>query len=86
MEKETTKKIWESLPVIDSEMVKIWLSNLLESKNKVSVNDLTVEEINAEIEETKGTLDNYRVWGDTAAIANCEEYIETLQELLNAKS
>jgi len=76
------QKRWEALPNIDNETVLTWLDQLLESKNKMFVEELTVEEIKAEIEETKGSIDNFRAWGDRHAIIDCEEYIEVLQEML----
>ena len=76
------KKRWESLPKIENETVLIWLDQLLESKNKMFVEELTAEEIKAEIEETKGSIDNFRAWGDRHAIVDCEEYIEVLEELI----
>lgn len=74
---------WESLPDIDNETIKIWLDALLENKNKMLVEELTIEEIKSEIEETKGSIDNFRMWGDRHAIVDCEEYIEILEEMLN---
>lgn len=76
------QKRWGALPNIDNETVLTWLDQLLESKNKMFVEELTVEEIKAEIEETKGSIDNFRAWGDRHAIIDCEEYIEVLQEML----
>ena len=76
------KLIQRLLPDIDNETVKIWLDSLLEDKSKMFVEELTVEEIQAEIEETKGSIDNFRMWGDRHAIVDCEEYIEVLEELL----
>ena len=76
------QKRWDALPDIDNETVKIWLDSLLEDKSKMFVEELTVEEIKAEIEETKGSIDNFRMWGDRNAIVDCEEYIEVLEELL----
>ena len=76
------QKRWDALPDIDNETVKNWLDSLLEDKSKMFVEELTVEEIQAEIEETKGSIDNFRMWGDRHAIVDCEEYIEVLEELL----
>jgi len=78
-------KRWDALPDIDNETVKIWLDALLESKNKMFVEELTAEEIRAEIEENKGSIDNFRMWGDKHAIIDCEEYMEVLEEMLNNK-
>ena len=82
MTKEIQEKRWESLPDVDNETVKIWLDNLLEDKNKMFIEELTVEEIKAEIEENKGSINNFRAMGDRHAIIDCEEYIEVLEELL----
>ena len=76
------QKRWDALPDIDNETVKTSLDSLLEDKSKMFVEELTVEEIQAEIEETKGSIDNFRMWGDRHAIVDCEEYIEVLEELL----
>ena len=76
------QKRWDALPDIDNETVKTWFDSLLEDKSKMFVEELTVEEIQAEIEETKGSIDNFRMWGDRHAIVDCEEYIEVLEELL----
>lgn len=82
MTQEMQEKRWESLPDIDNETAKIWLDLLLEDKNKIFVKELTVEEIKAEIEETKGSIENFRLWGDRHAIIDCEDYIEILEEML----
>lgn len=76
------QKRWESLPDIDNETAKIWLDALLDAKNKMFVEELTIKEIMAEIEETKGSIDNFRMWGDRHTILDCEEYIEVLEEIL----
>ena len=79
------QKRWEMLPDINNETIKIWLDALLEDKNKMSIEELTVEEIKAEIEENKGSIENFKMWGDRHAIIDCEEYIEVLEEILNNK-
>ena len=85
IEMTTEQKRWNALPNIDNETVKIWLDKLLEDKNKMYVEELTVEEIKAEIEENKGSIDNFELLGDRHAIIDCEEYIEVLEEMLNNK-
>ena len=85
MTKEMQKKRWESLPRFENETVKIWLDALLETTNKMLLEELTVEEIKAEIEETKGTIRNHEIWGDRHTIIDCEDYIEVLEELLKNK-
>lgn len=82
MTKEMKEKRWNALPNIDNETVLIWLDNLLEDKNKMFVEELTSEEIKEEIEETKGSIDNFKILGDRHAVIDCEEYIEVLEELL----
>lgn len=76
------QKRWEMLPDIGNETVKIWLDALLENKNKMRVEELTDKEIKAEIEETKGSMANFKAWGDRHGVVDCEEYIEVLEELL----
>lgn len=76
-----TEQRWNTLPDIDNETVKIWLDSLLESTNKMSVEELTMEEIRAEIEEAKGSIKDFSILGDKHAIIDCEEYIEVLEEL-----
>ena len=76
------QKRWEALPNYDNETIKIWLDALLEDTNKMFVEELTVEEIKAEIEETKGSIENFEIWDDKHAILDCEEYIEILEDIL----
>lgn len=85
MTNEMREKRWFSLPDFDNETVKIWFDDLLENKNKMFLDELTIEEIKAEIEETKGSIENYKIWGEKKAIANCKEYIKVLEEMLNEK-
>ena len=76
---------WYSLPDIDNETVKIWLDALLDSKDKMFVKELTVEEIKEEIEEARGSIDNFKALGDKHAIIDCEEYIEVLESIMNSE-
>lgn len=76
---------WDALPDINNETVKIWLDRLLEDTNKMLLEELTVEEIKAEIEENKGSIENFELFGDRHAIIDCEEYLEVLEELLKNK-
>ena len=85
MTNEMREKRWNALPNFDNEIVKIWLDTLLDDKNKMCIEELTVEEIKAEIEESKGSIENFRILGDRHAIIDCEEYIEILEEMLNNK-
>lgn len=82
---EMEMKRWEALRNIDNETVKIWLDNLLEDKNKVFVEELTTDEIEAEIAETKGSIENFSIWDDDHAILDCKEYIEVLEEMLQKR-
>ena len=77
------QKRWNLLPNFDNETIKIWLDMLLEDKGKMVIEELTVEEIKAEIEETEGSIDNFELLGDRHAILDCEEYIEVLEEMLS---
>ena len=79
------QKRWKALPNFDNETIKIWLDNLLEDKNKMYIEELTVEEIKTEIEETKGSINNFELLGDRHAVIDCEEYLEVLEDMLNDK-
>ena len=79
------QKRWESLPDIDNETIKIWLNILLERTHKMHIEELSVEEIKAEIEETKGSIENFSIWEDRHAIVDSEEYIEILEEILERR-
>lgn len=85
MAMDKLQKRWESLPNIDNETVKIWLDALLDDKDKMSVEELSTEEIKAEIEEAKASISNFSAMGDRHAIIDCEEYIEVLEELLEKR-
>ena len=82
---EMELKRWDALPDIDNETIKIWLDALLESHGKMFVYELTVDEIREEIEENKGSIENFKIWDDKHAIIDCEEYIEVLEEMLKNK-
>lgn len=77
------QKRWDSLPNFDNETIKIWLDMLLESRGKMFLEELTIDEIKAEIEENKGSIENFELLGDRHAIIDCEEYLEVLEEMLN---
>lgn len=77
------QKRWDSLPNFYNETIKIWLDMLLESKGKIFLEELTVDEIKAEIEENKGSIENFKLLGDRHAIIDCEEYLEVLEEMLD---
>lgn len=72
------------------ETINIWLDNLLEATGKSNLEELTAEEIRAEIEEIKGTIRNEEallgVW--EYAEGNLEQmfkYLERLDEMLKHK-
>jgi hypothetical protein len=79
------QKRWDTLPNFDNETVKIWLDALLETTNKMLLEELTADEIKEEIEETKGSIRNFGIWGDKHSILDCEEYLEVLEEMLKNK-
>lgn len=85
----------ELLP--DDEVVKLWMDDLLEKSGKSSLDELTPEEISAEIEEVKGTLRNESVWAladvangpdNTHAenVATLEAYLTELNDLLDSRA
>ena len=66
--------------------INFWLDNLLESTNKATLEELTEEEIRAEIEEVEGTISNERLWAHADSIHEenvvvLMEYLEVLNEL-----
>lgn len=64
------------------ETINIWLDMLLESTGKSNVDELTAEEIRAEIEEVEGTIQNEEI---TLGLPNsfAEENIKTLVKYLS---
>lgn len=80
---EMRQKRWEqNYHLTNNETVRIWIDDFLEIKNKMSLDECTAEEILAEIEENKESMDNFRMWGDRHAVVDCEEYIEVLEAML----
>ena len=67
------------------ETIGYWLEQLLVSFGKTNVEELTANEIKVEIEEVKGSIQNYQIWDDKHAIATCGEYLKVLEEMLNNK-
>lgn len=72
------------------ETITIWLDNLLETTGKSSIDELTAEEIRAEIEEMKGAIRNeecllgvYEFAEDN--LKQMFKYLERLEEMLNNK-
>ena len=72
------------LTIACDETIQIWLDTLLETTGKSSLEELTPEEIKAEIEEVQGTIANETVFGNHKNIAVLEEYLDELNELLEA--
>lgn len=73
------------------ELIGIWFNSLLEATGKVSVEDLTCEEIKAEIDEIKGTINNERMWAlsdsmHSGNIVALSEYLNELNVLLEKVS
>lgn len=71
--------------MINNETVNIWLDDLLEATSKATLEELTAEEIRAEIEEVKGTIENEKIWGNKHNIMDLEDYLEVLNEMLTNK-
>ena len=72
------------------ETINIWLDMLLEATGKTTTDELTVEEVRAEIEEVQGTISNERMWALAEDIhyENIEQlaaYLKVLEEMLNDK-
>lgn len=72
------------------EMIGYWLEQLLESTGKSDVDELTAEEIRAEIEDIKGTIRNEEIVIGISEFAekNIEQYkayLKVLEEMLNNK-
>lgn len=74
----------------DCEMITGWFEQLLEATNKPDLSELTVEEIEDEIEEVLGTIGNEKLWSHTNPIhfeniARLEQYLAALRRLLDEK-
>lgn len=72
------------------DMIQFWFEQLLESTGKSNVDELTVEEIKAEIEDIKGTISNESIVIGVSEFAEhnikqYEAYLEKLIEMLNNK-
>ena len=79
-----------------NETVQIWLDDLLEATGKAALEELTVDEIRAELEEVQGTISNEHLWelgydGEeplnphTDNIMTLMEYLELLNKMLADK-
>lgn len=82
--------------MIYNETVQIWLDDLVERTGCDTVDQLTREEILAEVEEVRGTISNERIWelgydGEepinphTENIIVLVEYLEVLDDMLKNK-
>lgn len=72
------------------ETISIWLDNLLEATGKSNVEELTAEEIRAEIQEMKGTIRNEECLLGVYEFAEGNlkqmfKYLNRLEEMLNNK-
>ena len=75
---------------VTEENIEIWLDQLLESTGKSNVDELTAEEIRAEIDDIKGTIRNEEIVLGISEFAEenikqFEVYLEVLEEMLNNK-
>ena len=71
------------------ETVEIWVEKLLEANQKDCISDLSVEEIQEEIEEVNGTIKNETIWASddkddmhSGNIRTLEAYLVVLNEML----
>ena len=74
----------------DCEMITGWFEQLLEATNKPDLSELTVEEIEEEIDDVLGTIGNEKLWSHSNPIhfeniANLEQYLAALRRLLEEK-
>lgn len=75
------------------ETIEIWLDTLLETTKKSCVEELTAEEIQHEIDEVNGTIENEGIWASddeddmhSGNIKTMEAYLVVLNQMLeNAK-
>lgn len=65
----------------NSEFFAIWIKMLLDRYDIHRVDELTKEQIETEISEVRGTIENERIWNDENA-DRLEEYIEYLEDLI----
>ena len=73
-----------------NETIQIWLDDLLESTGKTTIEELTTDEIRAEIESVEGTISNERLWAHVNSIHEVNiigllEYLDVLNEMLADK-
>ena len=70
--------------------IECWLDQLLEATGKPNIDELTAEEIRAEIDDIKGTIDNESIVIGISEFAeknieHYEAYLERLEEMLKNK-
>jgi hypothetical protein len=82
--------------MIYNETVQIWLDDLVERTGCDTIDQLTREEILAEVQEVRGTISNERIWelgydGEEPTNPHTEnievlvEYLEVLDDMLKNK-
>lgn len=64
--------------MIDREMIAFWEETLLKGLNKQSMNDLTLDELDAEIEEELSTIDT-ELLSDTGYLETHKQYLAQLR-------
>ena len=74
----------------DNEMIKIWLSDLLNKSNKCFTIYLTIDEINSEIKEVECGISNEKIWAHTDPvhennISTLSKYLDILHEILEER-
>jgi cob(I)alamin adenosyltransferase len=74
----------------DNEMIKIWLSDLLNKSNKCFTIYLTIDEINSEIKEVECGISNEKIWAHTDPvhennISTLSKYLDILNEILEER-
>lgn len=72
------------------ETIQIWIDGLLERCGKTSIEELTTDELKAEIEETEGEIDNQNIWAladdmFSDNIINLKGYKDKLETILHQK-
>ena len=74
----------------NTELIKIWLTMLLQKYNKRFTIHLTQDEINNEIDEVKSTIENEKIWAEVDSIhesniSSLNAYLNVLYEILKEK-
>lgn len=63
--------------IVSDELVQIWIDQLLEKKGKASMEELTKEELEEEVDEVAGAIGNEKLW----ALAEPYPHIENIVNL-----